>query len=573
MSATTTIRKAVGYQPFPKQRIFHSAPADEVLYGGSAGPGKTRALLEEAILECLTVPGAQVLFLRREMDQLEQTIERSKTILMPLTIAKDATYNENDHKWTFRPQPNQWCPSSKTGQPELYGSTLLFDSIPSVAALDSHQGPEYDLILFDEATHFPPDFIGFLQTRNRSAVPGPGPRGLNQARMRYASNPGNVAHLYFMAEFVSPLYQDVELRAYWEPTVTGPDGQPGWWCRFPAGATGVPVPETDLPWYNATKGQDQDQELAWWRRTDVPDERLYQYAVWRAPVTQASVERNAERAREGKDPLPRPWRCFIQAFLRDNPIYDADGSYEARLRANPDQNLVRAQLFGRWDVFEGQFFATFNPKLHVIDPFDPPGHWRKWASMDYGSGLDSRFVCQWHTQNPRTEQIMTYREYSRVGASITDQKACDDIMFYTGSEHVDHILADPSMWHGANREKAISLAEQYDRMLRAKGMRLMKANNQRVAGWANWKRLMALRPDPTDPSGERAIPGWVVTSDCSQLIRTIPMQTYHPHNPDDMLKNENDHDCEATRYGLGDRFIDAPRFTKPVKAYSYLRRD
>jgi predicted AAA+ superfamily ATPase len=34
----------LGYTPQPKQRILHESPANEILYGGAAGPGKSHAL-------------------------------------------------------------------------------------------------------------------------------------------------------------------------------------------------------------------------------------------------------------------------------------------------------------------------------------------------------------------------------------------------------------------------------------------------------------------------------------------------------------------------------------------------
>src|ERR1700684_2683059 len=48
----------LGYEPFPKQREFHASRAKYRLFGGAAGPGKSKALLMEAILQAHEVPGA-----------------------------------------------------------------------------------------------------------------------------------------------------------------------------------------------------------------------------------------------------------------------------------------------------------------------------------------------------------------------------------------------------------------------------------------------------------------------------------------------------------------------------------
>ena len=41
----------LGYTPFPKQQEFHKSPAKYRLFGGAAGPGKSKALLMEAIIQ------------------------------------------------------------------------------------------------------------------------------------------------------------------------------------------------------------------------------------------------------------------------------------------------------------------------------------------------------------------------------------------------------------------------------------------------------------------------------------------------------------------------------------------
>ncbi len=47
------------YTPFPRQRDFHSSPAKYRLFGGAAGPGKSKALLMEAISRRTNASGRQ----------------------------------------------------------------------------------------------------------------------------------------------------------------------------------------------------------------------------------------------------------------------------------------------------------------------------------------------------------------------------------------------------------------------------------------------------------------------------------------------------------------------------------
>jgi hypothetical protein len=57
----------------PKQYAATWAPAQQVLYGGSAGPGKSHVLRARSILFCGLIPGFQFYLFRRNFDPLEKS--------------------------------------------------------------------------------------------------------------------------------------------------------------------------------------------------------------------------------------------------------------------------------------------------------------------------------------------------------------------------------------------------------------------------------------------------------------------------------------------------------------------
>lgn len=152
--------------------------ADVIGYGGAAGGGKSDALLMAGIIACLSFPGCNVGYFRREYPQLEGpggAIMRSHQLLTGL-----ARWNGTSRRWTF---PN--------------GSVLQFCHVKDEKDVYNYQSQQFDLILLDEATQFTRFQYRYLRTRNRATVPGVKPF------TALATNPGNVGHMWFKEEFVT----------------------------------------------------------------------------------------------------------------------------------------------------------------------------------------------------------------------------------------------------------------------------------------------------------------------------------------------------------------------------------
>ena len=93
---------------------------------------------------------------------------------------------------------------------------------------------------------------------------------------------------------------------------------------------------------------------------------------------------------------------FIQALVQDNKVLmQIQPEYIEQLETLPPK-LREAWLYGRWDVYEGQFFEDFrdDPEhykdrrwTHVIEPFEIPDGWTICRSYDFGYGKP--FSCAW----------------------------------------------------------------------------------------------------------------------------------------------------------------------------------
>jgi phage terminase large subunit len=165
------------YQPFHRQQQFHSSTAKYRLFGGAAGPGKTKGLLWEAIFQATGVAGADTLLLRRTYAELESSLLLYFRRDVPRSMYK--SYNESKHVVTWTN-----C------------STTRFGYCRNENDVYQYQGAEFLFIGIDELTHFTLKQWQFLTSRNRCPVPG------SVCTMAGATNPGNIGHAWVKALWV-----------------------------------------------------------------------------------------------------------------------------------------------------------------------------------------------------------------------------------------------------------------------------------------------------------------------------------------------------------------------------------
>src|SRR2546425_286819 len=165
------------YSAFPRQKEFHESKAKYRLFGGAAGPGKTKALLWEAIRQALEVAGCDTLLLRRTYPELESSLLTYFRRDVPRALYK--SYSESKHLVTWK-----------------NGSITRFGYCRNENDVYQYQGAEFLFIGIDELTHFTMKQWQFLTSRNRCSVPG------SFCNMAGATNPGNIGHAWVKALWV-----------------------------------------------------------------------------------------------------------------------------------------------------------------------------------------------------------------------------------------------------------------------------------------------------------------------------------------------------------------------------------
>lgn len=158
-----------------KQEAFINSQADETLFGGAAGGGKSYGQLIDALIYALKYPKSKQLILRRTFPELEKSLIRVHLELYPREIY---TYNSSNHVGRFK-----------------NGSIIDFSYCDNEKDVFKYQSAEYDVIRFDELTHFTEDMYVYLLSRIRGA-------NTNPKMAKSSTNPGGVGHSWVKERFI-----------------------------------------------------------------------------------------------------------------------------------------------------------------------------------------------------------------------------------------------------------------------------------------------------------------------------------------------------------------------------------
>lgn len=248
---------------------------------------------------------------------------------------------------------------------------------------------------------------------------------------------------------------------------------------------------------------------------------------------------------------------FIQALVDDNiALMESQPEYKRQLEALPPK-IREAWLHGSWDIYEGQFFEDFIDNeegyqtrqwTHVIEPFEPPAHWKIYHSYDFGYAKPASLGWWAVDEEGVVYRIMEYYFWNgnpNEGAKLTPDQQFQKIReierthpWLKGKNITGP--ADPSIWDESRGDSVADAAAKHQ-------VYFTPGDNNRIAGWMQMHYRMQF--------DENGYPMMYVFRNCKQFIRTIPLQVYSETHVEDLDTSLEDHTADEARYFLQSRPI------------------
>jgi phage terminase large subunit len=129
---------------------------------------------------------------------------------------------------------------------------------------------------------------------------------------------------------------------------------------------------------------------------------------------------------------------------------------------------------------------------------------------------------------------------------VVSEAARIQLQLTTKEELIDFTIAPPDMW-ARNRESGKTQAS----LFAENGVGLLRADNNRLAGWAALKELFKIRDDGK--------PGLLVFDTCTELVECIKSLQHDQNNTNDVAKKPHEitHGPDALRYFAQTRLLAA----------------
>jgi len=220
---------------------------------------------------------------------------------------------------------------------------------------------------------------------------------------------------------------------------------------------------------------------------------------------------------------------YVHANVYDNQFVSK--TYVKQLESLPEAKR-KAYLDGSWDVFEGQVFTEFNRQHHVIKQIFPLKSVPHYLSFDWGYSAPfacyaSAFIPMKSEDGQVFNRVVTYQEW--YGIEKTEREWADIIYNKSLMAKFSDGYADSSMFNpktDGSQSIANEFEKRWDELHKSRWLTLKQGTKNRLSRVAATHNWLSIAPD--------GLPYWLITENCLNLIRTLPMLVYDEHKIEDV---------------------------------------
>jgi len=306
-------------QPHQQAAEDLATQVDEIMFGGSAGPGKTEWLLWHCYHQCLKFPGLRVLMIRRTFPQLRRSLIERSLLRFDPRVCK---YMPSEKRWKFK-----------------NGSEIEFGFCDAEEDYRHYLSAEADIVAFEELTEMTLMQYQMIASRCRTTT-----KKLAQGVRPHiisATNPGLAGHAWVRERFVYSTNYGEKI-AELDISVNGKD--------FTRKIGFMPARVTDNkyidPGYVASLASLPEHQ-----------QRLYLHGDWDAfegayfeefdrekhIVEPFNIPKSWPRVRGIDFGVSKPFACVWMAFDHDGNCYVYRELYETNLTATEQAKLIVAR--------------------------------------------------------------------------------------------------------------------------------------------------------------------------------------------------------------------------------------
>lgn len=226
----------------------------------------------------------------------------------------------------------------------------------------------------------------------------------------------------------------------------------------------------------------------------------------------------------------------VSVTLLDNAA-NLGASYVRRMLRRKDTNplFYRRYILGEWGAFGGKRFASWDPRRHVVVPFEIPPGWEIVQGIDYGWAHPTAaiwcaidFEGRWWVV---AEHYVSERPVSHHSHRIKEIERDNGIP-------PSSRWLDPSCW--ARRSEYQSTAMEFAEY----GLDCGKAQNDRISGWNRIDEMLSDEMKDGEPRLR-------IFNSCVNLIDELPSLKIKEGTDD--VEKEHDDACDALRYAIMSR--------------------